>query len=442
MAKENKKLEVFWLRLSYVCNNNCIFCLDYENQIDPPVKLIPLAEIKKEIKKVKNTADKKIVLSGGDPTLHPDLARIIKYAKKEGFAKVQVITNGRMFVYQKFIKELIEAGLDEVTISFHSHIPEIYEKLTGIKDSFGQAKQGLDNLLNARQIAGNKLIINIDIVINKMNLPHLKQTIMFFADLGIYEFDLLFIIPFGRAMINKNDLFFDYQENQENIRDVLDLATDSKFHIWLNRFPVQFLEGYEELIQDPEKLFDEIRGRKDMLTYAYKNKSKKLPCYSKFRCNNCYINSFCFAFLNDINSEKKYKEINIFDFIAKPQDFIDKYQENVVCLFLPKLKNNDIDNLNKLKNIKLPEKWLVKDIPYCFVLPNKNKLRYSDFRNIKMPKLDLDKLVRFYIDQMYFIKPLKCEKCIAYKKCKGMNINYLKNHGFKILKPVKNKYVN
>jgi MoaA/NifB/PqqE/SkfB family radical SAM enzyme len=438
MVKENKKLEVFWLRLSYVCNNNCIFCLDYENQIDPPVKAMPLDEIKKEIKKVKNTADKKIVLSGGDPTLHPDLAQIIKYAKKEGFAKVQVITNGRMFVYQKFIKELIEAGLDEVTISFHSHIPEIYEKLTGIKDSFGQAKQGLDNLLNARQVAGNKLIINIDIVINKINLPHLKQTIMFFADMGIYEFDLLFIIPFGRAMINKNDLFFDYQENQENIREILDLAKDNRFYIWLNRFPVQFLEGYEELIQDPDKLFDEIRGRQDMLKFAYENKSEKLPCYSKFRCSHCYISSFCDNFLNQFkqSNENKYKELSIFEFMEKPEFYLDKFGQKELCLFLPKF-NSSSNDLEKIRTIKLPAKWIVKDMPFCLIRPNNNKVIYSDFRNMKMSKLDLDKLVRFYIDQMYFIKPLKCEKCIAYKKCKGMNINYLKKHGFKILKPVK-----
>ena len=38
-------------------------------------------------------------------------------------------------------------------------------------------------------------------------------------------------------------------------------------HIWLNRFPVPHLEGYEHLIQDPYKLNDEVRGRKE--EYAY-----------------------------------------------------------------------------------------------------------------------------------------------------------------------------
>jgi len=32
--------------------------------------------------------------------------------------------------------------------------------------------------------------------------------------------------------------------------------------VWTNRFPVEFLEGLEDLIQDPHKMLDEVNGRR------------------------------------------------------------------------------------------------------------------------------------------------------------------------------------
>jgi len=346
--EKTKKLDVFWLRLTYTCNNSCIFCLDYENQKDENEKFITLRQIKKNIERVRNKSNKKIVLSGGEPTLHPQVLDVIKYAKKQGFAKIQLISNGRMFYYKKFLNEIIKSGIDEITISFHSHIPSIYEELTDVKGSYLQALQGFKNLLKLNARLKNKIIINIDIVINKLNLSHIKETILFFAKHGIYEFDLLSVMPFGRAMINKDILFFEYPDKIKLIKSILNLNKDPKFHIWLNRFPPRFLEGYEYMIQNPEKLFDEIRGRQKIFKSAWRNKSTKLECYSESRCPRCYIKDFCDNYMNLICRRKEKKddsiELSLNEFLNKFDYYLKKYKNKKIIIYLDKFSFAESNN--------------------------------------------------------------------------------------------------
>jgi len=73
-----------------------------------------------------------------------------------------------MFAYKNFLKT-INAGLDEATISLHSHIPKIQDYLSNTKGSFGQAITGIKNCIDS------KLDIKINIVVNKHNLKTLKK---------------------------------------------------------------------------------------------------------------------------------------------------------------------------------------------------------------------------------------------------------------------------
>ncbi len=106
-----------WISITGLCNNNCMFCLDS----DRPDKFHRDPEqIKKEIKEAKDQGNTKLIISGGDPTIHPNIIDFVKYAKKLGYNKIQVITNGRMFASQEFTTKIIKAGLDEVT--FHTRL--------------------------------------------------------------------------------------------------------------------------------------------------------------------------------------------------------------------------------------------------------------------------------------------------------------------------------
>jgi hypothetical protein len=62
--------------------------------------------------------------------------------------------------------------------------------------------------------------------------------------------------------------------------------------VWTNRLPARFLEGFEDLIQDPHKLHDEVRGRSGILRDLVEG--RPMRCEGD-RCSHCFIHGLCQA---------------------------------------------------------------------------------------------------------------------------------------------------
>ncbi|MFK7998152.1 MAG: radical SAM protein [Polyangiales bacterium] len=111
-----------------------------------------------------------IILTGGEPTLHPDLPRICAYARDQGL-HVRMITNGHRLADRQFAKDMANAGLQLAHVSIYSVRPDVEEALRGTKDTLPRAFAALDN-------AGAQGIeVNINCVINKLNASHLDENV-------------------------------------------------------------------------------------------------------------------------------------------------------------------------------------------------------------------------------------------------------------------------
>src|SRR5262249_18150935 len=87
-------------------------------------------------------------------------------------------------------------------------------------------------------------------------------------------------------------LFYDLEEMRPHLLAAFEYSKRPDIHIWLNRFPVQHLEGYEHLIQDPYKLNDEVRGRKEEFGRLLE-RGVPLDCREPARCRYCYLEKLC-----------------------------------------------------------------------------------------------------------------------------------------------------
>ncbi len=273
-----------WVRTTYACNNRCIFCLDGDVS---RARHLPKAEVFAEIERGFQPGAR-LIVSGGEASIHPDFIDFVAHGKRVGYGWIQTITNGRMFAYEPFTRKAADAGLNEVTFSMHGHTSEIHDTLTGIKGGFAQALRGMRNLLK-----DGRVVINVDCVINGLNYKHLDDILQFYMKLGIHEFDLLQIVPFGRAWYDENRerLFYDVEEAFPYLNRAFQRAYKPGNYIWTNRFPVAYLEGIEDLIQDPHKLFDEMRGRRDEFEH-FVDSGQKLRCFGE-RCRYCFLQDYC-----------------------------------------------------------------------------------------------------------------------------------------------------
>ncbi len=274
-----------WVRLTYACNNRCLFCLDRGSGRS---ERRPSADVRREILDGRTRGADRLILSGGEATTHPDFADLVAFGKSCGYRWVQCVSNGRMFAYPKFVARAISAGLDEITVSMHGHTPELHDRLVGVPGAFEQASRGVRTALRS-----GRLVVNIDVVINALNVDHLPAMLETFVGWGVHEFDLLHIIPFGGAWEPDNrHLFYDPAQHMEALRAALEFSMRPGIHLWLNRFPPAHAEGFEALIQDPYKLHDEIRGRAQEFR-EYLSGGAPLDCREPDRCARCYLRGTC-----------------------------------------------------------------------------------------------------------------------------------------------------
>lgn len=274
-----------WVRLTYDCNNGCIFCLDSQAH-DGDMR--DRNEIKEQILDGRKKGATRLILSGGEPTIHPNYVDFIKLGRLAGYRKIQTVTNGRLFAYRPFLKRCLDAGLSEITFSVHGPNARVHDALVAVKGAFDQEMEGLRGALE-----DGRPIVNIDVVINRGNVKLLPEMLRLFYGMGVREFDLLQVIPFGRAFsVGRDTLFYDLVEMQPYITEALEFSKLPDIHIWMNRFPPQHLEGYEHLIQDPYKLNDEVRGRKEEYARLLDD-GTPLDCRQPERCRYCYLQRLC-----------------------------------------------------------------------------------------------------------------------------------------------------
>ena len=111
-----------------------------------------------------------VVLTGGEPTLHPELPRIARYARDAGL-HVRMITNGWRLAEPDFARELGEAGLELVHVSIYSVRADVEERIRGVEGTLERAHAALAN-------AGRYGIeANVNCVINRLNADHLDENV-------------------------------------------------------------------------------------------------------------------------------------------------------------------------------------------------------------------------------------------------------------------------
>ncbi len=161
------------LRIGFRCNQRCPFCF-----VAPGGQRVGLAEIGRRLsglERSQGTGDM-LVISGGEPTTDPDLPAIVSLARRKGFCRIALQTNAVLLSDEKLAKRL--EGLD-FFISLHSHIPRVYDKITGTRGQLPRALRGIRNILRRGR---NKVMLNT--VVNRLNLRHLPAYAGFVARLN------------------------------------------------------------------------------------------------------------------------------------------------------------------------------------------------------------------------------------------------------------------
>lgn len=136
------------------CNAICIMCPRDKHEDGRPHGIMDLEKYKRSIDEVVALGATRVVLQGfGEPLIDKTLEQKIAYAKEFNL-NTYIITNGSLITRAR-AKTLIEAGLDEMRVSFYGMSPETYNVVMERLD-YHLATKNLLGFLEERAALGLK----------------------------------------------------------------------------------------------------------------------------------------------------------------------------------------------------------------------------------------------------------------------------------------------
>lgn len=163
------------LAVTYRCNNDCPHCYNARPRTYPEISTQAWKTI---IEKLWAIGIPHITFTGGEATLRPDLSELIAHAQKQGQI-TGLLTNGRRLADRSYVRELAEAGLDHVQITFETHHAEIHDQMVNAKGAWQQTVAGIRNTLDQ----GLYLMTNTTLL--ETNTPSILDSIDYLAELGV-----------------------------------------------------------------------------------------------------------------------------------------------------------------------------------------------------------------------------------------------------------------
>ncbi|MBI5478170.1 MAG: radical SAM protein [Deltaproteobacteria bacterium] len=114
-----------------------------------------------------------VILTGGEPTMVPWLADLVRYARKRDL-HVRVITNGQFLGEGTLLADLVAAGLRHVHVSLYSYRPELQDELARHPGSHANIVRTLERIA-----ARDDVTADVNCVINHFNAGELDRNVRF-----------------------------------------------------------------------------------------------------------------------------------------------------------------------------------------------------------------------------------------------------------------------
>jgi GTP 3',8-cyclase len=127
------------------CSLRCTFCMpgDREYEFLPRAELLSYEETARLVRVFVGLGVSKVRLTGGEPLLRRDLARLVEQlAAIDGVEDLALTTNGLLL--SRDAKALAAAGLERVTVSLHSLRPETFDRLSGSRGHLPAVLAGIE----------------------------------------------------------------------------------------------------------------------------------------------------------------------------------------------------------------------------------------------------------------------------------------------------------
>ena len=286
------------IKVSYACNNRCLFCHS------APLRgrvAANLTSLKAKITAARMRGFEMVVLSGGEPTIHPNLGALLKHIRREGLA-LGFVTNGRRFAHRPFLEGLARFRLRYVYMSLHGAEAATHDRMVGT-EAFPETLAAVRNLAcSARETerspgsAGGDLRLTVNCVVTNWNIDELEALVDLLGDIGGMRVKFSYLEPKGEALTRLDELLPPPDVAARRIRAAIAHGTRYAHHISLSwdALPFCLMPDHLDLYDDLATNGIEVMSEADELDFFPVDHANKgyapicSACALKERCPGLY----------------------------------------------------------------------------------------------------------------------------------------------------------
>lgn len=300
------------VEITYNCNYKCKYC--YVK--DVKAKFMPFDDLKVIMKKLKDNGVNRLFITGGEPFLHPDILKIIKYSSELRF--VTIVQSNASLINEEIALELKKIKNVELGISFHSCNKEKFDKFTQVKESFNKT------MIAVRHLQKLNVPFYLKLPVTYENQEDLKENIKY-LEKNKFNFKIYTqILPNIKDKVDnskyviKNE-YIEWLYENKYLKFNKTMCTALKTKLWISAegdlYPCELTrEVLGNLIKED---FDEIwfgdKAKKVLNSNIFIEPKQCEKCDKKDYCNKClaYINykewkNGLRFFCNSAEAVKKY----------------------------------------------------------------------------------------------------------------------------------------
>lgn len=160
MALDSFGRNIRYLRISLTdrCNMRCVYCMPEEMRFALRDELLTADEILAVARAARDLGFDKIRLTGGEPTVRPELVDIVRGISSLGFRAISMTTNGLRL--DELARPLKEAGLERVNVSVDTLDADKFHRIT----RWGKLETVLAGIRAAEKVGLTPIKINAVVV--------------------------------------------------------------------------------------------------------------------------------------------------------------------------------------------------------------------------------------------------------------------------------------
>lgn len=267
------------IRIVNTCNNNCLYCL--ESSLRNKEKYISSDYLFTKISAEKNKEN--ITFFWGNPLLHPDLNKLIKFSKNNWFSWVWLLSNSG-WLTEEYLNKLIINWLTTFWIYFNSFNKKNHELVNWWWITYEKL------LENIKILSSSWINIKIIIHINKINIWTVaRDLIILNKKYWINNFDFVNYFPFDKPYENRKYLEYNFENQKNNISLIFNIIKKYWLKTNFMKFSKDFFKWFEEFYDYERWIINQI-WEEDLDRLSL---DEKPFCYKENRCEECFIKDNC-----------------------------------------------------------------------------------------------------------------------------------------------------